>query len=215
MSRTCSGRIKLSSPVIKTESHIRRLLNFRNQKTTIRSMNRTWFNIYDISLLRIYHIKDFIYRTVLASVIKLLCCNITSKSTIQLCTRLSIHDIPDLCLSKAVISFCCNLVIRMHLHRKLVVDIKELDQKRELTSVKVHHILADYPFHVSLHELADRITGKPSVADNRIFDSHICKLPALSNLHICSQNSLITLVITLNELLSKLFYKSITTPWSW
>ena len=79
-------------------------------------MDGTWSNIYDISLPRLDDIENFIYSTILASVIEFLSRHLTSESAIHLRSRLGIHHIPDLSLSERVISLCCDLVVRMHLN---------------------------------------------------------------------------------------------------
>ena len=158
-------RVKFPSPVVKTERHVRRLLNLGNQKASISSVNRARSDIYGIPFSRSNYVQDLVDCPVLAPVIELLRSHVPLEATIHLCTRLSIHDIPYLRLSERVVSFSSHLIIRMHLNGKLVIDIKELDEKRELTSIIIIHIFTHYPFKISLHDFADGIARQPSVAD--------------------------------------------------
>ena len=173
MEFTSCCRVEFAAPVIETECHIRRLLNLSNKETTISSMHCTWSYINRVTWLRMNLIHDLTYCTVLTSVIELLGRHLAVKTGIYDCTWLCIHHIPDLSLTKLVISFSCDCIIWMHLHRKFIIDIKELDQKWELTSIIIIHLLAYDSLEVSLHNLSDGVTCKPAILDNRIFDSHI------------------------------------------
>ena len=100
----------------------------------------------------------------------------------------------------------------MDLYRQPVIDIKELDQKRELSSIIIIDFLTDDALKIGFHEFADRIAGKPSVGYDRIFDAHVGKLPAFSDLNVCSKLHLIAFFITLDEVLSHHLYQRIAAP---
>ena len=69
----------------------------------------------------------------------------------------------------------------MNLYGEFVIDVEELYQERELSSIIIINIFSDNALKVGLHDVADRISGKPSVADNRILNPHICKFPAFAD----------------------------------
>ena len=207
-----SRRIQLPTPVIKPESHIRRLLNLCDEESSVSSMNRSRSDIYHITLLRLDHIQKLLSSTILALFIKLLCSHFTLEAAIHLRTRLCIHHIPDFSLSEGIISFYSHIIVRMHLYRKFVIYIKKLYQKRELTSIPFIHILSHYSFKISLHKVAHRITGKPTVCNYRVLGTHICKFPTLTEKDIRTEYGLISFLITLHKFLSKNSHKSITAP---
>ena len=212
MGLACSCRIELPAPVIEAESHIGRLLDLSYQKASVGSMYRSRSYIYDVTLSWSDDIEKFVHRSVLAPFVKLLRSHIPSETAIHLCTRLSIHDIPYLRLSERVVSFSSHLIIRMDLNGKLVIDIKELDQKRELTSIIIVDILAHDPFKIGFHDFAYGVSCKPAVADHRILNAHVGELPAFSDLHIGSENGLVAVFITLYEMLSKVSHKRLSSP---
>ena len=202
MHLACCRRIQFPSPVIKPECHVGRFLDFSNQKSAVSSVHSTWSNIDYIAFFRFYHIQKFLSRAVLASVIELLRRNLTLESAIHLRPRLGIHDIPYLCLTERIISLYRHLIVRMHLHRQLVIYIKELDQKRKLTAIPLVHVLTHNSFEISLHKFTHGISCKPSVRNHRILRAHISKLPALTQKHIRTDYRLVAFFVTLDELLS-------------
>ena len=166
MSLSRSGRIEFASPVIEAESHIRRFLDLGDKKASVCSMHRARSDIDDITLARLDNVKDFIYSSGVTSVIEFLSAYLAGKSAIHLCTRLGIHHIPDFRLSERIISLTSHLIIRMNLDRKLVIDIKELDQKRELSSIIFIDIFSDHSFKICLHDVSDSITCQPAFSND-------------------------------------------------
>ena len=148
----------------------------------------------------------------MTSVIEFLSGNLTVESAVHLRTRLGIHDIPYLRLAERVISFRSDLVIRMNLHRQFVVNIQELDQKRELTSVMIVYILSYHPLEIGLHDLAYGVSGKPSLGYHRIFKAHIGKFPTFTDKFILTYRHFISLIITLDKGLSQLIHKRMSAP---
>ena len=177
-------------------------------------MDSTWSDIYDITLSWLDDIEDFIHSTILAPVIELLSRNLAGESAVHLCSRLGIHHIPYLGLSERIISLSRDLVIRMHLNRKLVVDIQELDEQRELTSIIVIDILSDNSLKIGLHELAYGIACKPAICDNGIFNAHIGKLPAFADKHVRTENCLVAVFVDLYKVLAHFCNKGASSPWS-
>ena len=195
-------RIEFASPVIQTEGHIRRLLDLGNKKAGIGCVHCSRCDVDDITLLRLNYIEDLLYSTCLAPVIELLSRHLLAEAHIHLCSRLGIHHIPDLSLAERVISFCRNLIVRMDLHRQPVIDVQELDQKRELASEIVVDILSYYPLKVGLHKFAYGVACEPAVGKHRILYAHIRYLPAFTDERILAYRHLIALFVALDEVLT-------------
>ena len=212
MHLSCSRRIELTSPVVKSECHVRRLLDLSDEETSVCSMYCARSYIHNVSLLRIDDIEDLFHRAVLAPVIEFLGSDVTSESAIHLRTWLGVHDVPDFSLSQRIISFCSDLIVRMHLHGKLVVDVKKLDKQRELASIKVIHILSHDPLKIGLHDLAYCVSCQPSVLHHRILNAHVGKFPAFTDQSILSKNRLITFAVHFNEMLAEFSDKCASTP---
>ena len=100
----------------------------------------------------------------------------------------------------------------MHLNRKLVIDIQELDEQRELTSIIIIDILSDNSLKIGLHELAYGVAGKPAVFNNRIFNAHVGKLPAFAYKHIWAKNCLIAFFVDFDKALAHFGHKSASSP---
>ena len=214
MHRSGCSWIVLTSPVIKTQVHVGRLLDFSYEYTSVRRVHSPRSNEKHITFLRMNHIENFFDSAVLASVIQLLSSHFTVESAENPCTRLRVQHIPHFCLAQRIISLGSNLIIRMDLDRKTFIDVQELYQERKLTAIIIIYILTHYPLKIGLHDLADRIAGQPAVRNHRILYAHVCKFPALSDTDITSQDSFIPLIITFCKMLSQLSHKSISTPWS-
>ena len=100
----------------------------------------------------------------------------------------------------------------MDLDRELVMDIKELDQKRELTAIILIHVLSHNLLKISLHHIAESIAGKPSFAYDRILYAHICNLPTLAYQFVRRYRNLVIIFIQLDKLLTELLHQIMTTP---
>ena len=84
MHRACCSRIELTSPVIKSEDEIRRLLHLYNQEFSFRGMDSTWSNMKHITLLRTNDIKNLFNSAIMTSVIKFLSRHVSIETGIYL-----------------------------------------------------------------------------------------------------------------------------------
>ena len=138
-------RIELPSPVIEPEREVRGLLDLGDEKPSVCSVYGSGHNTDGIPFLRVQHIEHLLYRAVVAAVIEFLGGYLSVETCIYLRSFSSIEYIPYLALSERVVSLFCNLIVRMHLHRQLVLDVKEFDEQRKLPSVSSVYILPHYP----------------------------------------------------------------------
>ena len=94
MRRPCCRRVRLTSPVIQTESKNRRLLDFCDKDAAISSMNRSRLDLNDITFPWSYDVQHIQNGTIVTSVIKLLSRHFLIETTIDPGIRSGIHHIP-------------------------------------------------------------------------------------------------------------------------
>ena len=70
----------------------------------------------------------------MAAVIQFRSRNVILEAHVKLCTRLSIHDIPELEFSESIISLAGHLIIRADHQRGSSMHVQHLDHQWELTS---------------------------------------------------------------------------------
>ena len=102
----------------------------------------------------------------------------------------------------------------MNLYREFLVNVEELDQKRELAYVVFVDILSDDLLEICFHQIAQCVACKPAILDYRVLYSHIGDLPAFTDQFINTDFFFIAILITFHEDFSELLHQVMSTPGS-
>ena len=175
-------------------------------------MNSPRSDEYGVPLLWVNDIQQFVRGAGLAGIVELLRGSFAFESHVDLSIRFGVEDIPYLGLSERVVSLFGDLIVRMNLNGKLLMDVEKLYQKRELTPEPCVCRVSGNPVEIGFHNVPYRIAGKPAVAHERVLLTHVGKFPTLPDEIVLRQMNLVSVLVGLHEVLPKNLNQRVPSP---
>ena len=152
---TAHARLIDAVPIVDAVGSVGSLLNLRDHDVRAKGMNTPRRDEKDIARFNLLIVQHITQSIVLHHFDIIHPSHFAIETHHEFGILVGMHHIPHFSFSIAYATFFSQFVIRMHLHRKPVVGIDNLQQQRELFAIFVEHGLAHQVAHEGLHEVID------------------------------------------------------------